>query len=463
MQLVSEANPKLLPAGEREAGALCAHCSRELHRDELTAICTKCGAVHHQTCWETGGGCGSYECARSGSYAKPRGLEKISISHAELAAATPLPPPIQHKVYEPAPEPPPRWNRGALWAFGLAVAGIPLFGLVTGIIAIVVACIALVGHTANRKGMPLAVAAILIGLVDVVGWSVALSNYYGNVGGGIVALSEFSIDPESLKELPERISRAMRANVLIQANFGIGRQGLGSGVILRIQDGSAYIVTNRHVVDEHFSEDGGAADAKVDLNGMADLNVLTVEQSFGPAKVEWVAPHGVDLAIIVMPLLGAVDQLQEAVWNGKETPHIGDAVFAVGNPHGLGWTHSAGSISQVRRREQGAFSFRVLQSTAPINPGNSGGGLYDADGRLIGINTMTGDKRFAEGLGFAISFPTLLELIPEKFGIRELNEAPIPLDAIKSALEADVKTDRETATEAEPVHDAATVEEEKSE
>lgn len=460
---MSEANPKLLPAGEREAGALCAHCSRELHRDELTAICTKCGAVHHENCWNTGGGCGSYECARSGSYAKPRGLEKISISHAELAAATPLPPPIQHKVYEPAPEPPPRWNRGALWAFGLAVAGIPLFGLVTGIIAIVVACIALVGHTANRKGLPLAVAAILIGLVDVVGWSVALSNYYGNVGGGIVALSEFSIDPESLNELPERISRAMRANVLIQANFGIGRQGLGSGVILRIQDGSAYIVTNRHVVDEHFSEDGGAADAKIDLNGMADLNVLTVEQSFGPAKVEWVAPHGVDLAIIVMPLLGAVNQLQEAVWNGKETPHIGDAVFAVGNPHGLGWTHSAGSISQVRRREQGAFSFRVLQSTAPINPGNSGGGLYDADGRLIGINTMTGDKRFAEGLGFAIAFPTLLELIPEKFGIGELNAAPIPLGEIKSALEADAKIDRETATDAEPVNDAATAEEEKSE
>jgi serine protease Do len=172
------------------------------------------------------------------------------------------------------------------------------------------------------------------------------------------------------------------------------------------------------------------------------LNVLTVEQSFGPAKVEWVAPHGVDLAIIVMPLLGAVDQLQEAVWNGKETPHIGEAVFAVGNPHGLGWTHSSGSISQVRRREQGAFSFRVLQSTAPINPGNSGGGLYDADGLLIGINTMTGDKRFAEGLGFAIAFPTLLELIPEKFGIEELNAAPIDVP---------------------PADDAALSEEEKSE
>lgn len=460
---MSETNPILRLAGEREAGALCAHCGRELHLAEVAAVCAKCGAVHHQACWESASACGSYECARSGTYAKPRGLEKITVSHADLAAATPLPPPIQHKVYEPAPEPPPRWNRVAVWAFGLALIGIPLFGLVTGIVAIVVACIALVGHTANRKGMPLAVGAILIGLVDVVGWSVALSNYYGSVGGGIVALSEFSIDPESLNELPERISRAMRANVLIQANFGIGRQGLGSGVILKIHDGAAYIVTNRHVVDENFSEDHGAADAQADLGGMADLNVLTVEQSFGPAKVEWVAPHGVDLAIIVMPLLGAVDELQEAVWDGKETPHIGEAVFAVGNPHGLGWTHSSGSISQVRRREQGAFSFRVLQSTAPINPGNSGGGLYDADGKLIGINTMTGDKRFAEGLGFAIAFPTLLELIPQKFGIEEVNASPVAVSDVEAARkENDGSAAPALSADRQPADDA-TPSEEKSE
>jgi serine protease Do len=122
-----------------------------------------------------------------------------------------------------------------------------------------------------------------------------------------------------------------------------------------------------------------------------------------------------------VPLLGAADEVQEALWSDKNAPHVGDPVFAVGNPHGLGWTHSAGSISQVRRRAKGDFEFRVLQSTAAINPGNSGGGLYDADGRLIGINTFTGDKRFAEGLGFSIAFPTLLELIPESIGLPAAN------------------------------------------
>jgi hypothetical protein len=76
---------------------------------------------------------------------------------------------------------------------------------------------------------------------------------------------------------------------------------------------------------------------------------------------------------------------------------------------------------------------------------------------------MTGDKRFAEGLGFAISFPTLLELIPEKFGIEEMNAAPIPLAEIKSALEADAKGDRETTTDADPASGEATAKEKKSE
>jgi serine protease Do len=130
----------------------------------------------------------------------------------------------------------------------------------------------------------------------------------------------------------------------------------------------------------------------------------------------------VDLAIISAPILS--DQVKEAHWDHSTSPHIGDEVFAVGNPHGLGWTHSAGDISQIRRQSHGNYSFRILQTTAAINPGNSGGGLYDSEGRLIGINTMTGDKRFAEGLGFSISIPTLLDLAPGRLGLPRKNPEP---------------------------------------
>jgi hypothetical protein len=287
---------------------------------------------------------------------------------------------------------------------------------VTGLVAIVIACVALAGHSHQRRGMALAVAAIVIGLFDVVGWAIALSSYLGP-GHAAVAMDELTLDPESLNELPVRIARAMRANVIVQCAAGLGRSAMGSGVVLRVRDGMAHIVTNRHTVD--LSYNGAARTAPENLDSIDNIQVVTVGQRPVPAKVEWIAPHGVDLAIISAPVLE--DDVQEAYWDRNATPHIGDEVFAIGNPHGFGWTHSAGDISQIRRQKQGDYNFRLLQTTAAINPGNSGGGLYDAEGRLIGINTMTSDKRFAEGLGFSIALPTLLELAPERLELPEKN------------------------------------------
>lgn len=50
-----------------------------------------------------------------------------------------------------------------------------------------------------------------------------------------------------------------------------------------------------------------------------------------------------------------------------------------------------------------------------------GGGLYDEQGQLIGINTMTADKRVAEGIGFSIALPILIDLIPDRFHLQEQN------------------------------------------
>jgi serine protease Do len=253
---------------------------------------------------------------------------------------------------------------------------------------------------------------------DVIGWGVGLSMYLGP-GRSAVSLNELTIDPESLEGLPERIARAMRANVLIEADFGFSGSGIGSGVILRVHDNQAFIVTNRHVIDHTFTD--SPSEKAVDLDDIAPLRVMTVGQSTVPAKVEWIAPHGVDLAIISADIGDDLGEIREASWNLKEPPRVSDPVFAIGNPHGLGWTHSSGAISQVRTRSRGPYSFRILQSTAALNPGNSGGGLYDDQGRLIGINTLTGDHRVAEGLGFSIAIPTLMDLAPDTFDLPEAN------------------------------------------
>ncbi len=415
-------------AGERESGTLCALCGSEIALGDATSICRTCGAVHHGPCWDKNSGCGACECSLSARLHNTGAAPTITITRDELSAAEPLPSrtPVSAGSGDPCTtgdprttgQGPRRWNRTAVASFLVALLGIPLFGLVIGLVAIVMACVALAGHAHGRRGMALAVLAIVIGLFDVVGWAIGLSMYFGSPHSAI-ALDNFTIDPESLENLPERLARAMRANVVIESAAGLGRSAMGSGVIVSVHDGVAHIVTNRHTVDLSYT--GSARPAPTDLGALKGIHVTTVGQMQVPAKVEWIAPHGVDLAIISAPV---TDDVREAHWDRDATPHIGDEVFAVGNPHGLGWTHSAGDISQIRRQQHGDYNFRMLQTTAAINPGNSGGGLYDAEGRLIGINTMTGDKRFAEGLGFSIALPTLLELVPDRLDLPGKNPNP---------------------------------------
>lgn len=366
--------------------------------------------MHHLDCWQRAGGCHGLDCAGATTTAAG-GVAAIKITADELAAATPLPATTRLTGTE-EPVRVRRWNKTALWAFGISLIAFPAVGLITGPIAIVVACVALVGHRANQRGMGLAAAAIVLGIVAMIGWGAGLAMY---TGGGLrsVALGDLTIDPEALSELPEPIARAMRSNVLIESTFGLGGS-LGSGVILRVIDGTAYIVTNRHVIDGDYQD---RSDEQPDLADLGPLSVTTVEQTRVPAQVEWVAPHGVDLSIISAPVgAAAAGDIQAALWDLADPPQVGEDVFAIGNPQGLSWTYTGGSVSQVRRRSLHGYSVRIIQSTAAVNPGSSGGGLYDEAGRLVGINTLTADKRFAEGLGFAISLSSLLDLVPDRFG-----------------------------------------------
>lgn len=417
--------PRLAIAQEREAGTLCAACSKELLGGERVAFCRDCGAIHHQDCWRPPNGCAAYECTESRVSHERLEQVAIRVSADDLRAAVPLPAAVPAKGGVDGLKP--RWNRASLWAIAIAILGAPLFGLVTGAIAMLVACIALVSHRPNQRGVVLAAAAMTLGLADIVGWAVGLSYYLG--GSGVhVSFAEMAIDDESLNELPSHIARAMRANVMINANMGIGRLGMGSGVVLHIVDGLSFIVTNRHVVDGGYTS--GTTTAPTDLSSMGRLTVGSITAVQAPATVVWVAPHGVDLALISARLpAGVVDV---AHWDADKDVVVGDPVFAIGNPHGLGWTHTSGSISQIRRQTRSGFSYRILQTSAAINSGNSGGGLYDSTGRLVGINTMTAEKRFAEGLGFSIAYEALIDLAPKEFGLQSRNPES-PTDATSNA------------------------------
>jgi serine protease Do len=92
-----------------------------------------------------------------------------------------------------------------------------------------------------------------------------------------------------------------------------------------------------------------------------------------------------------------------------QTWRVGARVYAIGSPRGLETTISDGLLSGIRRNEQDQIE--ALQITVPISPGSSGGGLFDAQGRLVGITTMI--LRNAQNVNFAVPASWIAE-VPER-------------------------------------------------
>jgi serine protease Do len=157
---------------------------------------------------------------------------------------------------------------------------------------------------------------------------------------------------------------------------------LGSGVIVN-PDG--YILTNNHVVD-----------------GASDIEVFTKDKKKFRAKVIGTDAH-TDVAVLKIE---ATDLPTLTIGNSANLK-VGDIVFAVGDPFGVGETATMGIVSATGRAFGGAIEHYedFIQTDAAINPGNSGGALLDLHGDLIGINTaiITGDGGSGNaGVGFAI-------------------------------------------------------------
>ena len=426
-------NAKFLIACPREAGSGCPYCAAEVVVGDAILVCHACGTVHHRNCWRSRGRCGSYSCAparrdltgteNENGTATQAGEPVLTISADDIFRARPMAPARPLATSRPhvsRPEPPRRpegTNRLAIASLICAVAGIPLFGLVTGLVAIGLGVAALGSiRQTTQKGLALAVSGVLLGLGDVAGWIIVLGFVLGRGDGRHADVSFADLPPDlaATRDLAPELRQAMRANVLIEQRGGLamlGGRAIGSGVILERSDSAALIVTNRHVVDSGFPGSAKATKSEGVPAGLGPLQVTMLGNPAEVGEVVWVAPDGIDLALVRVAI-AKNGEARAAPWRKGRPMRVGETVFAIGNPHALGWTHTQGVISQFRLQETGGRKVRVIQTQAAINPGNSGGGLYDRAGYLVGINTWTGDKRVSEGIGFAIALDALLDLAP---------------------------------------------------
>lgn len=187
---------------------------------------------------------------------------------------------------------------------------------------------------------------------------------------------------------PGGLPRGLMSDPLFRQFFGLPQmstprteRGQGSGFIIQA-DG--LVLTNAHVVE------------RSDRVTVGFQNGQRVE-----GKVVGIDPI-TDLAVV--RLLGG-GSWPVAPLGNSEALQVGDWAIAVGNPFGLDHTVTLGIVSSLNRNaaKLGISDKRLdlIQTDAAINPGNSGGPLLNAEGEVVGINTLVRSGPGA-GLGFAI-------------------------------------------------------------
>lgn len=173
-------------------------------------------------------------------------------------------------------------------------------------------------------------------------------------------------------------------------------QSSGSGIIIGENDTELLLVTNNHVVE-----------------GSSTLTVTFVDGESVEAQVKGTDAN-IDLAIVSVQLNKIEDstkeEIKKATLGDSDALRVGEPAIAIGNALGYGQSVTDGIVSAKEREVEG-FETKLIQTDAAINPGNSGGALLNANGEVIGINTVKVNADAVEGMGYAIPISDVTEVM----------------------------------------------------
>lgn len=201
------------------------------------------------------------------------------------------------------------------------------------------------------------------------------------------ALASATPAPSYASQSYEMIRPSLVQIKVLNLKLGGGTEGaLGSGVVI---DDSGIILTALHVVNNAFQ-----------------IRVVFADGTESEARVIARQPEN-DIAVLRANVIP--DDLMPATLAGSGSLHVGDEVFAVGNPFGIVNSLTAGVVSGLNRTYQsektGGTLSNLIQFDAAVNPGNSGGPLLNRNGEVVGIVSSLlnpNNQDFFIGIGLAV-------------------------------------------------------------
>jgi len=186
--------------------------------------------------------------------------------------------------------------------------------------------------------------------------------------------------------------------------------GSGSGIIIGQTDKEILIATNNHVIE-----------------ASKELTVAFFDETAVEATVKG-ADAATDLAVIVVKTAdmdpSTLSAIKVAALGSSDDLRVGESAIAIGNALGYGQSVTVGYISAVNREvDVEDTSMTLLQTDAAINPGNSGGALLNANGEVIGINTVKFVDSTVEGMGYAIPISTAIPIVNDLMNQEVIEES----------------------------------------
>lgn len=184
----------------------------------------------------------------------------------------------------------------------------------------------------------------------------------------------------------------------------------GSGIIIGANDEELLVVTNAHVV-----------------NDVNDIMVTFCDGTSVEGTIKGMRTES-DLAVVSISLEDISEDTRKAISIAKlgssSDIEVGQAAIAIGNAKGYGISVTTGIVSAVGRSltVDGVEYEDLIQTDAAINPGNSGGALFNAQGEVIGINSVKMSDTSIEGMGYAISIESVKDIIDDLSTRTALND-----------------------------------------